>query len=165
MGNHGGYGPSVSAADLPDIHGYRDLAAWLRHQVNTGVWRPGQRIPAEHDLTQMFGLARPTVRRATELLIAEGLLRAVRGSGTYVRDPGEVATVEIGVGWAVQAKVAGELERQELQVAPTEGPVTILVVTDEHGMGQVYRADTTRLVVVADPEPLLDRVPPEDRIL
>jgi GntR family transcriptional regulator len=65
---------------------YAQLAARLRGQIAEGVYRPGQRIPSEHELAAGFGVGRPTVRQATEMLVRERLLSRLRGSGTYVRE-------------------------------------------------------------------------------
>ena len=45
---------------------------------------PGERLPSERVLSQRWGAARMTVRRATDALVAEGLVARRRGSGTYV---------------------------------------------------------------------------------
>lgn len=45
---------------------------------------PGERLPSERTLSRRWGAARMTVRRATDGLIAEGLVARRRGSGTYV---------------------------------------------------------------------------------
>ena len=61
---------------------YRQLAAILRAQIQSGTLRPGQHLPSEATLQQTYGLARNTVRAAVALLRDEGLVitRAQRGS-------------------------------------------------------------------------------------
>lgn len=44
----------------------------------------GDALPSERDLCEIMGASRVTVRKATELLIEEGLLSRRQGSGTYV---------------------------------------------------------------------------------
>lgn len=56
--------------------------AHLRELV--GSTAVGARIPGERDLAARWGVARMTLRRAIEVLIAEGLLERRHGSGTYV---------------------------------------------------------------------------------
>lgn len=54
----------------------------LRQLVNE---RPvGSKIPSERDLSDKWGIARMTARKAIETLADEGLLDRRRGSGTYV---------------------------------------------------------------------------------
>ncbi|WP_250536746.1 GntR family transcriptional regulator [Caballeronia sp. AZ10_KS36] len=48
-------------------------------------WRPGEAIPTEQALSQSYGVAVGTVRKAVDLLVAEGLLERFQGRGTFVR--------------------------------------------------------------------------------
>jgi GntR family transcriptional regulator len=45
---------------------------------------PGDRLPSERSLSKHWGVARMTVRSATDVLVAEGLVERRQGSGTYV---------------------------------------------------------------------------------
>jgi len=51
-----------------------------------GTWQAGARLPAERVLAQQYGVARNTVREATQRLVARGLLQSRRGAGVYVTD-------------------------------------------------------------------------------
>lgn len=62
----------------------QQLAHQIRRAVAAGVLRPGDRLPATRPLAKHLGLARGTVVGALEQLVAEGLLEAERGSGTFV---------------------------------------------------------------------------------
>jgi GntR family transcriptional regulator len=44
----------------------------------------GDRLPSERDLSDRWGVARMTIRRAVDALISEGLVERKHGSGTYV---------------------------------------------------------------------------------
>lgn len=46
--------------------------------------RVGDRLPSERQLSRRWGAARMTIRRATDGLVAEGLVERRHGSGTYV---------------------------------------------------------------------------------
>ena len=46
--------------------------------------RVGDRLPSERDLSALWGVARMTIRAATDALVAEGLVERRHGSGTYV---------------------------------------------------------------------------------
>lgn len=65
---------------------YMELAKWINDQIQTKELRPGQKLYSENELREMFGVSRQTVRRALGLLEQEGILRSVRGSGTYIND-------------------------------------------------------------------------------
>lgn len=63
---------------------YMQLAHRLRQQIVEGEIGAGEALPSERDLCDIMGASRVTVRKATELLIEEGLLSRRQGSGTYV---------------------------------------------------------------------------------
>ncbi len=63
---------------------YQQIADWLRERITAGDLRPGQVIPSEKDLVDMFGVARSTARRSIALLREEGLVHTVPQRGTYV---------------------------------------------------------------------------------
>ena len=48
---------------------YRQLADWLLARMRSGEYPPGSRIPSEPALARRFGIGRPTVRQATDLLV------------------------------------------------------------------------------------------------
>jgi GntR family transcriptional regulator len=65
---------------------YRRIRESLREQLVAGKLRPGDRIPAERELGDRFGVTHMTVRHAVDGLVREGLLVRRRGSGTFVVD-------------------------------------------------------------------------------
>jgi GntR family transcriptional repressor for pyruvate dehydrogenase complex len=50
----------------------------------SGRIRPGERLPSERELAELFQVGRTTVREAIRTLEALGLVRAQPGSGTYL---------------------------------------------------------------------------------
>ena len=64
-----------------------DLEAKLVRMLEDGVWRPGERLPPERELSVQFGLARNTVRRALKELEKAGRLERHVGRGTFVNRP------------------------------------------------------------------------------
>ncbi len=80
-------------------HKYQELAQKLRQEIRNGVYRTGQRLPSENELTAATGYSRQTVRQAMTLLENEGLTDRIRGSGTYVRSrvPGRRRTHNVAV--------------------------------------------------------------------
>ncbi len=51
-----------------------------------GVLRPGERLPAERELSERLGVSRPSLRDAVADLQERGLLAARPGAGIYVAD-------------------------------------------------------------------------------
>ncbi|TDT93325.1 GntR family transcriptional regulator [Streptomyces sp. 846.5] len=64
---------------------YLRVAAALRARVADGTWSAGFRLPSRSVLGAEFAVGENVIRRAQELLIAQGLLEGRPGSGTYVR--------------------------------------------------------------------------------
>ncbi len=69
------------------------VVAQLRHQITSGAWPVGSRIPTEPELVQRLEVARNTVREAVRALAHNGLLDIRQGSGTYVVATSELAGV------------------------------------------------------------------------
>ena len=60
------------------------IVATIRHAIESGVAKCGERLPASRRLAEELDVARGTVLTALDILVAEGLLEGRRGSGTYV---------------------------------------------------------------------------------
>jgi GntR family transcriptional regulator, phosphonate transport system regulatory protein len=63
---------------------WRRIADDLERDIAGGAHAAGGRLPGEVAIAGRFGVNRHTVRRALAELAARGLVRAERGSGTYV---------------------------------------------------------------------------------
>lgn len=57
----------------------------IRRQVREGRLKPGDRLPPERELTEVFGVSRVTLNRALSALSSEELLDRTQGRGTFVR--------------------------------------------------------------------------------
>ncbi|MEV6384763.1 GntR family transcriptional regulator [Streptomyces sp. NPDC051773] len=71
---------------------YVRLAQTIQQRIEDGTYPPGTRVPSENQLVQAFGMSRPTVVRALDLLKRDGWLESRQGYGTIVR--GRPAVVE-----------------------------------------------------------------------
>jgi DNA-binding FadR family transcriptional regulator len=74
---------SLDALSLTD-----SAAARVAEQVNSGKFRPGQRLPAERTLAAELDVSRPALREALRALQSAGLVQSRRGSGWYVLEHG-----------------------------------------------------------------------------
>ena len=61
---------------------YKDIEA----KIVSGELKPGDKLPSEHELCNIWSTSRITVRQALERMVALGILKKVRGGGTYVSD-------------------------------------------------------------------------------
>ncbi|KFX27969.1 GntR family transcriptional regulator [Ralstonia solanacearum] len=64
---------------------YQQLRDDLAAQIARQQWRPGDAIPTEAELAKLYNVAVGTVRKAVDVLVAEGLLERFQGRGTFVR--------------------------------------------------------------------------------
>lgn len=65
---------------------YEQLLVHFRTQILNGTLSAGEKLPSEPDIVEEFGVSRGTVRQALGILVNEGLVERVHGSGTYVRE-------------------------------------------------------------------------------
>jgi GntR family transcriptional regulator, N-acetylglucosamine utilization regulator len=56
----------------------------IRDRIAAGEWKPGDLIPAESKLLDVFAVSRATIRQALLELVREGLLVRKQGRGTFV---------------------------------------------------------------------------------
>jgi DNA-binding GntR family transcriptional regulator len=63
---------------------YYQIAKRLREAIGSGELSAGTRVENEQALVQQLGISRPTIRRALQELVDEGLLVRQRGIGTQV---------------------------------------------------------------------------------
>jgi GntR family phosphonate transport system transcriptional regulator len=63
---------------------WRRIADEIEQSIAQGAFKAGTKLPAETEVAERFGVNRHTVRRAIAALAERGLVRAERGSGTYV---------------------------------------------------------------------------------
>ncbi len=114
------------------IPAYRKLADDLKKVLLSGEHSPGKQFASEHELARQYELSRVTVRRATELLVTEGLLERRAGKGLFVRDKESPATMVIKVivgnlAWEPSVRVARGIQ----EVARNHG--IEVQVSDAHG--------------------------------
>lgn len=66
---------------------YYQLKTILVKEIESGNYRPGDSIPTEKELVEMYDVSRTTVRQAISELVQEGRLRRVKSKGTFVTQP------------------------------------------------------------------------------
>jgi GntR family phosphonate transport system transcriptional regulator len=64
---------------------WRRVADHIERAIADGTYPAGARLPGETEVADRLDVNRHTVRRALAVLAARGLVRAERGSGTYVQ--------------------------------------------------------------------------------
>ena len=60
------------------------IADQLRSSILNGDFAPGDKLPPERELAELFGVSRPSVREALNILESAGLVSSYQGGGTVV---------------------------------------------------------------------------------
>lgn len=75
---------------------HQRIRADIERRILSGAWRPGHRIPFEHELMEQYGCARMTVNKAIASLVSAGLIVRRRRVGSFVAEPrAQAAVLEI----------------------------------------------------------------------
>ncbi len=61
------------------------IAEQIRSSILAGEFAPGDKLPPERELAEMFGVSRPSVREALNVLASSGLVMSYQGGGTVVK--------------------------------------------------------------------------------
>ena len=64
---------------------YQNIYNLLCQDIKNNVFRDGDKLPSESEMMEAYNVGRQTVRRVLALLEEEGLIRKVRGSGSFVQ--------------------------------------------------------------------------------
>lgn len=70
-----------------DLPIYLEIQRDIERKIIGGAWKPGDRVPAEHELVKSYGCSRMTVNKALSALAAAGLIVRKRRSGSFVAMP------------------------------------------------------------------------------
>ena len=86
----------------------------IQQRIMSGDWRPGTRIPFEHELAEQYGCSRMTVNKALSALAEDGLIVRRRKAGSFVAAPVvEQAVMQIQ-DFALEAARLGLVYRYEI---------------------------------------------------
>jgi GntR family transcriptional regulator len=102
---------------------YAQVIEELRRRIESGEYPPGSLLPSEHQLSDEFRIARPTVVRALRVLRQDGWIDTQQGKGSFVRGRPALAGLESQRPGAEalnrdEAREPGELVEAALSVPP-----------------------------------------------
>lgn len=66
---------------------YLQIEQQLTEKISAGEIRPGDPIPTEAALCEIYGVSRMTARKAVDYLVRQGRVARFRGRGTFVVEP------------------------------------------------------------------------------
>jgi len=85
-------------------------------RIESGEWKPGNKIPSERDLMELSNISRATVRQAISSLAHQNILEKVHGAGTFVKHPKFEQPLNVAYSFSEQLRQNGfKLEDQMLE--------------------------------------------------
>lgn len=77
---------------------YLQLKESIEKKIRDGVYKVGDKIPSERQMSELYGITRVTVKHAIRMLEEEGVLCSKQGKGTFVVDtPQSNKKIELGM--------------------------------------------------------------------
>jgi GntR family transcriptional repressor for pyruvate dehydrogenase complex len=111
---------------------YRRVADDLADSIRKGAYATGEKLPAERELAETFGVSRPTVREAMIALEIFGLVEIRHGSGIYVIQAGGARPAGETEADDAEADVSAfELIEARIIIEGETAAVAAAVVSDE----------------------------------
>jgi len=102
---------------------WRQIADGIERDIAEGRFAAGDRLPSETEIAETYRVNRHTVRRALAVLSERGLVRAERGSGTYIEAPRLAYPLRSRTRFSEIVGAGGREPRGQL-IAATEVPAT-----------------------------------------
>jgi GntR family phosphonate transport system transcriptional regulator len=102
---------------------WRQIADGIERGIADGTYAAGEKLPGEMEIAETYRVNRHTVRRALAALAERGLVRAERGSGTYVEAAKLAYPLRSRTRFSEIVGAGGREPRGQL-IAATEEPAT-----------------------------------------
>ena len=138
---------------------YETVGRAILLAIDQGIYQPGQRLPTTDELSQQLSVSLVTTHRALQGLVAEGVLKRVRGMGTFVRENHRELRPRIRVGVLSHAEASmGDYYHGRvldgMRQAATEHRVDLVLMDYD----QEPRNDATGYILINPVAKELDRV-------
>ena len=63
-----------------------EVAGQIKELIRKEKLKPGDKLPNEMQLAELFGVSRPTIREAAKSLVSQNIIKILRGKGTFVSE-------------------------------------------------------------------------------
>jgi GntR family transcriptional regulator, transcriptional repressor for pyruvate dehydrogenase complex len=100
----------------------------IKELIASGKYKPGDKLPTEHELAEKFGIGRSSIREAIKIFNYLGVLKSKAAKGTFLSDRGNISAEALS--WSI---LLGKDEQQEL--IETRGAIelwSIITLTTLH---------------------------------
>lgn len=82
--NYSSKGDNWSMNSGQELSRSREIVDVITSGIKRGTFLPGERLPSQVEMAQLFGVSRTVVREAIKILEGQGIVSSKRGSGAYV---------------------------------------------------------------------------------
>lgn len=103
----------------------------IRDLIAAGSLKPGDKLPSERELVEMFGVGRPSVREAMHSLAFIGVLEIRPGDGTYLTDTQPLLSEQFAISNAFHRYTSFELIEVRQAIEIESAGLAALRVTEE----------------------------------
>lgn len=113
---------------------YEQIIAQIEERILRGELQPGDKLPAERELADQFGVSRTAIREAMKALTQRGLVEIYPGRGTFVTHSASAAmrhSIDLLVKIGHEDGVTDLIEVREI-LEPEIAALAATRATDEH---------------------------------
>ena len=121
---------------------YYQLKEDILKKIREGVWKVGQCIDSERELSENYGVSRMTIRQALGELVQEGILVREKGKGTFVCEP-KVKQKDMMSFSEIINRTGRTLETKVIEFNKIPTPEDL---TDTFSFEEVYKINRNRIV-------------------
>ncbi len=81
----------------------------IKELIASGKYKPGDKLPTEHELAERFGIGRSSIREAIKIFNYLGVLKSRAAKGTFLSDKANISAEALS--WSI---LLGKDEKEEL---------------------------------------------------
>ncbi len=154
------------------------VASQIRDLIRKEKLKPGDKLPNEMELSELFGVSRPTVREAVKSLLSQNVIEILRGKGTFVSQTPGISSDPLGLDFLnnddlhlflIEARLI--IEPEVARLAAERGTVADIErigkfihemedIVDRHEVGMSTELEFHRSIAEATENPVIMRLVP-----
>ena len=93
---------------------YLQIDAAIRSDIQTHIYKVGDKLPTEVELSEKYKVSKITIRKAMEKLSQDGLVQKVQGKGTFVLPQKDKVVISESKGFADSLSSMGHTHGQKV---------------------------------------------------
>ncbi len=90
----------------------------IKQLIQKEKFKPGDKLPNEIQLTELFGVSRPTIREAIKILASQNVIEIISGKGTFVTQNPGVSNDPLGLAFIDDKNLLYSLIEVRLIIEP-----------------------------------------------